>query len=441
MVERRIEELRQNFANLSDPCGALACLVEVAPCAIALYDAGGQCAGANAAYRELFGREPEPARELSEDDVLGKSGVLFWLRRAFSGETIATPTFWYEHQSLPHPEARRRIALSARAFPMRDAEGEIELVAIAFRDETDAMLLADRRRLDADEPRHWLEEVRRADFERRTNEEQFRAVFEHSADGVMLTDDAGRVLDINPSGCRILGRRLQDVVGSRYWDHIGDTADSRELREKLIRDGAGTAEVCLRRADGELRELELRSVANFLPHRHLTTFLDVTERNSRHRRIARRESHLAESQRIAQVGSWEAELDDSNADLETCLLLCSEECLRIFGVNPDSVMTLAKSLALVHPDDHTGVVAALRHSIDTHGAYSSEHRIIQPDGTIRRVRARAEIIAEEPDEFPVRMVGTLQDITDRARRRPKAIGTRWAARKQAASHATTSVPG
>ncbi len=58
MVERRIEELRQNFANLSDPCGALACLVEVAPCAIALYDAAGQCVGANAAYRELFGRDP-----------------------------------------------------------------------------------------------------------------------------------------------------------------------------------------------------------------------------------------------------------------------------------------------------------------------------------------------------------------------------------------------
>ena len=136
--------------------------------------------------------------------MLAKSGVLFWLRRAFSGETITTPTFWYEHETLPKPGARSRIALSARAFPLLDSTGGLEFVSVVFRDETDSLLLAERRRQEVEEPIRLIDEIERAELERRTNGEQFRAVFEQCADGVMLTDDSGRVLDVNPSdgACR-----------------------------------------------------------------------------------------------------------------------------------------------------------------------------------------------------------------------------------------------
>jgi PAS domain S-box-containing protein len=165
MIERRIEELRQDLEALSDPCGALAALVEVAPCAIALYDETGRCIQANGAYRELFGSAPDRERDLSDDPVLARSGVLFWLRRAFSGETITTPTFWYEQESGPG----RRIALSARAVPMRANDGSVERVAIAFRDETDAWTLAESRRTASEEKPRWSVEISHVDLERSTN--------------------------------------------------------------------------------------------------------------------------------------------------------------------------------------------------------------------------------------------------------------------------------
>jgi hypothetical protein len=148
----RANELRQRLEGLSDPCSALAGLLELAPCAIALYDGDGRCVSTNAAYRDLFGCSPAPGIDLGEDEVLGKSGVLFWLRRALCGETIATPTFWYEHATAVR--GSRRMALSARAFPMRTPAGEVELVAFVFRDETDAALFEEMGRHDPLEVAH-----------------------------------------------------------------------------------------------------------------------------------------------------------------------------------------------------------------------------------------------------------------------------------------------
>jgi PAS domain S-box-containing protein len=416
MVETRVDDLRDHLDVISDPSGVLASLIEHSPCPLALYNPAGFCVRVNPAYRELFGDEPRHDRELAEDDVLGRSGVLFWVRRAFGGEVITTPSFWYEHPELPQPDARTRIALSARAFPLRDSRGDIEFVAITFSDETDALLLAERRRQEVEEPARLIDEIQRADLERRTNEEQFRAIFEQCADGVMITDDAGRVLDINPSGCRIFGARVQDIVGSRYWDHIGDVAESRPNSERLLEHGYLNTEVQVWRADGQLRDLELRAVANFLPHRHLTTFLDVTERNDALHALQRSEAHLIASQRIAHVGSWEYELIGTPDDLDSNILRCSDECYRIFGFEPGSVeVTPQGSISFVHPDDRAQLVSALRKALATGTVYSSEHRIVRPDGTEVIVHARGEIEFDSETGKPLRLVGTTQDVTERSR--------------------------
>jgi len=299
---------------------------------------------------------------------------------------------------------------------LRDRRGDIEFVAVTFREETDSLLLAERRRVDAEEPARLIDEIQRADLERRTNEEQFRAVFEQCADGVMITDDFGRVLDINPSGCAIFGVRLQDIVGSRYWDHIGDVEESRPNSEKLLEDGKLTTEVQVWRADGEIRDLELRAVASFLPHRHLTTFLDVTERNDALHALQRSEAHLIASQRIAHVGSWEYDINGAPEDLDSNILRCSDECYRIFGLEPGSVEVTAQgSIAFVHPDDRAGLISALRKALATGTVYSSEHRIVRPDGTEAIVHARGEIEFDPDTGKPLRLTGTTQDVTERSR--------------------------
>jgi len=74
-------------------------------------------------------------------------------------------------------------------------------------------------------------------------------------------------------------------------------------------------------------------------------------------------------------------------------------------------------MAFVHPDDRAGLIAALRTAIETHAIFSSEHRIVRPDGTERVVHARGEIVCDPATGKPLRMIGTTQDVTERTRAR------------------------
>ena len=68
----------------------------------------------------------------------------------------------------------------------------------------------------------------------------------------------------------------------------------------------------------------------------------------------------------------------------------------------------------VHPDDRQRVEDAVARAITERQPYEIEHRIIRPDGTERIVLEHAEIELDEQGR-PLRMVGAVQDITERRR--------------------------
>lgn len=113
--------------------------------------------------------------------------------------------------------------------------------------------------------------------------------------------------------------------------------------------------------------------------------------------------HLDAVQRIAGLGSWEA-------DVRTDELTWSANVRRILGV-PESVEpSCARFLDAVHPDDRGRIERAHADALEGRAVYSLEHRIVRPDGAIRHVVEEA--IAEREDGEVVRLLGTMQDITD-----------------------------
>jgi len=66
----------------------------------------------------------------------------------------------------------------------------------------------------------------------------------------------------------------------------------------------------------------------------------------------------------------------------------------------------------VHPDDRAAVDAAAKHAQETGAAYTIDHRIVRPDGVIRIVHESAEVLRDAQGR-PARMIGTVQDITER----------------------------
>ena len=127
----------------------------------------------------------------------------------------------------------------------------------------------------------------------------------------------------------------------------------------------------------------------------------------------RSQAHLAAAQRIAHVGSWEAELR-SLEDFSRNPLWWSEETFRIFGYEPGSVEATHELFGnAIAPEDRGRVWTEVQAALHERKRYEVEHRVIRPDGSARVVLEHAEVIYDRTGKRPLRFIGTVQDITER----------------------------
>jgi PAS domain S-box-containing protein len=120
----------------------------------------------------------------------------------------------------------------------------------------------------------------------------------------------------------------------------------------------------------------------------------------------RDQAHHA-AQRLTHVGSW-------SWDVQEDTLEWSDEVLRIFGLSRARFGgTYEAFLGRVHPDDRTMVSTAVSEGL-TGGGFGVEYRLIRPEGEVRFVRGFGEVTVGDRGE-PLRLIGTLHDVTDERR--------------------------
>ncbi|MCT7948533.1 MASE1 domain-containing protein [Ancylothrix sp. C2] len=124
--------------------------------------------------------------------------------------------------------------------------------------------------------------------------------------------------------------------------------------------------------------------------------------------LRQNQASLANAQRIAQLGNWDL-------DLEKNLLSWSDEMYRLLGFPPAAFPPNHESfLEFIHPDDRDFVGASIKKAIDDQVLYSIDYRILLPDGQVRIVHEQSEIFLNSSGAA-IRITGTVQDITERAR--------------------------
>ena len=121
--------------------------------------------------------------------------------------------------------------------------------------------------------------------------------------------------------------------------------------------------------------------------------------------LKRSEANLAKAQQLAQVGSWEL-------DLEKNELRWSAEVFRIFEIDPKSFGASYEAFINgIHPDDRDLVNNAYTNSLQSRATYSIDHRLLMDDGRVKYVNERCETIYNNEGK-PLKSMGTIQDISN-----------------------------
>ena len=229
---------------------------------------------------------------------------------------------------------------------------------------------------------------------------------------VLVLGYDGRVVYANPYLSRITGYPAEEIPGCDWFRTFLPKRDRDKIRKvfkQATQEDAATVGYVnpILLSNGEERLIEWYDTNlrddDGKPWGLLAVGHDVTERQ---RTLRRSELNLAEAQRIAHLGSWEW-------IVETNQLHWSDEVYRIFGLKPQEFgATYPAFLDAVHPDDRDAVNEAVNRALaDPAERYSIDHRIVQPRGQIRLVHEQGEVTFNDNAE-PIRMVGTVQDITE-----------------------------
>jgi len=105
------------------------------------------------------------------------------------------------------------------------------------------------------------------------------------------------------------------------------------------------------------------------------------------------------------LGSWEWSLSSNR-------ITWSEEVYRTYGLLPGRFGGEHQEfLDLAHPSDRPGLQEALESACREREPFVLDYRIMRPDGSERFLHGQGKVILDEAGS-PLRVVGTLQDVTE-----------------------------
>ena len=131
------------------------------------------------------------------------------------------------------------------------------------------------------------------------------------------------------------------------------------------------------------------------------------EKKDAEEELKKSEMRLQKAQSIAHIGNWEL-------DLSRKAMWGSDEAIRIYGLNQEIheiPFEIARNIPL--PEHRPMLDEALDRLLKYNEPYDIEFRIKRNnDNAIRTVYSKAELVIE-PDGEQVKVIGVIQDITDR----------------------------
>ena len=238
------------------------------------------------------------------------------------------------------------------------------------------------------------------------SEQRFLILAASAPVGIFLTDATGACLWVNPQWCAQTGLTPEAAQGFGWCDalHPMDRAGVNAEWQGAVREEREfNAEYRYRTPAGRLtwvhgRSVPLRDAAGAITG-YVGTISDIT---------ALRES---EERRSAALAA--SETGTFRWDLGTNALDWDENLDRLFGLEPGhTARSLDAFIALVHPDDRSGVIERCVRCAGSGADFEMEFRTVRPDGTIRWLYDKGKTFLDGAGR-PEYMTGACVDVTER----------------------------
>lgn len=150
------------------------------------------------------------------------------------------------------------------------------------------------------------------------SEQRYHTLFDRVLDAVMIADNAGKYVDVNPAACEIFGLPREQLLGKSVFDFAVPDASLQiqHTWEDFLRIGEQSGEFILCRPDGTLRTLEYRAKAGTFPGLNLSVLRDITERKKAEEHATRLVHELQEEREIVETAGRIGRLLSAELDLE-----------------------------------------------------------------------------------------------------------------------------
>ncbi|MBI4917020.1 MAG: PAS domain S-box protein [Acidobacteria bacterium] len=268
-----------------------------------------------------------------------------------------------------------------------------------------------------------ITERKRAETALREAETRYRLLFEHSPDGIVVLDPrTARPLEFNEAAHRQLGYSREEFARLSIFDlEDSETPDeTRSTIARVISAGRSDFETHQRAKDGGIRDVHVTAqVTEILgqPVYHCV-WRDVTERRRADEALRESREMLRESQRIAGLGSYVL-------DIAAGRWAGSDVLDSVFGVDEAYDRSVEGWAALIHRDDRAMMVDYFANEVvGTGKTFDKEYRIVRPsDQAVRWVHGLGRLECDAQGR-PLKMRGTIQDITERRRAEEALVHSR-----------------
>jgi PAS domain S-box-containing protein len=252
---------------------------------------------------------------------------------------------------------------------------------------------------------HLLRKHRETDQAFRDTDCEFSSIFQNVLDGILIVDNQGDCLDVNPAAAAILRFSKNKLIGQNISRFLADRSAFDQKWNTFLQNKGQRGRAQLVAGDGTTLFVNFTATANYFPGRHILILCDVTERTHAELSLKRSEERFQYMANNIQEIFWMMDADTQE------VTYVNPAYAAITGRTVESLQDMPFSYReLIHPEDRIRVLSRLR-DLAHFGTLDEEFRFIRADGEVRWAWAKGVPV---PADGETRwLVGTAQDITSR----------------------------